>query len=174
MCVYVGLGVCMCSKCVQVLLEARRGGQILWSCSHRSTNHLMWVLGIEPRYSERTVSTLSLWAISPAMLAGDQLETIIKERFRGLLNSYKCNQTSKLHFDFSDIFLCLAELCFNFYYFWVYGVCCSTFQRSENNFWESALLPPWGQGIKLMLSYLCDKHFDLLDHLTITGWTFGI
>lgn len=40
-------------------------------------------------------------------------------------------------------------------------MCCSTFQRSENDFWESALLPPWGQGIKLLLSYLCD---------TLTYW----
>lgn len=47
------------------LPEARKGQQILWSCSYREKGATVWVLRIKSRSSLRVVNALNHWVTSP-------------------------------------------------------------------------------------------------------------
>lgn len=62
--VYVFLSICMCITSVQILTETREEHQIPWNRVTRSYTERLWVLGIQPKSSARTVSVLDHWFIS--------------------------------------------------------------------------------------------------------------
>jgi hypothetical protein len=56
------LNVCQCP------MEARKDHQIPWNWSYRQLGAAaIWVLGVEPKFSGRTASTLNHWVITPAL-----------------------------------------------------------------------------------------------------------
>lgn len=63
------LRVCRCTICVSGAVEARRGHQIPENWSFRWLWAWVYVVGIKPGTSGRTVSALGHWAISPAVLS---------------------------------------------------------------------------------------------------------
>lgn len=61
------LHISLCTTCLQVPSEARRGHCIPWNWSYRQLERAMWVVGFKPRDSERATGALNRAAIYPAL-----------------------------------------------------------------------------------------------------------